>query len=286
MKRVPRGWWWRFRSGIPAGGKTLIGVAAVLGLILAGLAAAGIRVPGWIIFVALALTFLTPVVVAFLRGHTALIPPAVVDEMSADGHYTCGYCSSYQLRTACELARPYYRHEWVSPDVVEQWRLQNPKAFVHITNAENVLCACFGVMALKEGFMNELISGRVRDAQMLAADILPLESSRKSSSIYISGVVVREPHMFRGSKRTWVLLWAMLVYLKQVYGPRKARTLYAIAVTRDSERLMQRLGFTLASEAANREDRCNMYRYVLDKKGREALAHRLGDFSGMCDILF
>jgi hypothetical protein len=71
--------------------------------------------------------------------------------------------------------------------------------------------------------------------------------------------------------------------MKTVFGLHKTRILYALAVTKSSEILMRNLGFELVSEAADRVDRCNLYRFSFTRASWARLCHRVGDLRAMCD---
>lgn len=220
--------------------------------------------------------------VAYTKGHLTLLPDSLVDEMSSDEHYFCKFSSTEHLREACEMTKPYYRNDYVSADIAEQWRMKNPEAFVQITNSNGELCAFFGILALRKSFMDLYIEGKVADTQLDEQNILNLENSRKCDRLYISGVIVRNHLKHIGRKRARVMLWAILAYIKSIYGLRKKRELFAVAVTKESERLMKKLGFQLTCGRGQRQDKHNMYSYALSKKSWEYLMYKVGDFSRMC----
>jgi hypothetical protein len=225
-------------------------------------------------------------VVAYLRGRFKLIPDGITDEMSTEQHYTCRFCSSDHFHEACDWTRHYYGASYVEFNRAEQWRVRAPDSFLEIVNAEGELCAAFGVLALEGSFMTQFIAGKVTDAQVDANCILTKEKARKSDRLYISGVIVREPHTHRGRKRARVMVWAMLRYVTQVYGFRKSRILYALAVTEESELLLKSLGFNMVCKGNAREDRHDLYSLKLGKQCCEELLARTGDYTKMCDCSF
>jgi hypothetical protein len=184
------------------------------------------------------------------------------------------------------MTKPYYGREYVAPDIAVQWRTRNPMGFVQITNSEGELCACFGVLGLSDSFMDQYTKGRVADRELRGDDILDLEKSKRSKRLYISGVVVRDSESHKGHKRARVMIWAMLIYLQRTYRLRGRRELYAVAVTKESERLMKNLNFTLVSRAGSRRDKCNMYRCELTKPFWDELICKVGDWSALCTCDF
>ena len=143
-----------------------------------------------------------------MQGH-------LVEEVGSDGAYRCKPVTSENLRLACELTRPYYGHEFVRHEIAEQWRVANEEAFECVTNKEGDLCAAFGILPLKDSFMDLFLDGRIEDPQLQAKDILPPGNVRQCKRLYISGVVVRDPTKMIGNKRARVMLWAMLMHLKR-----------------------------------------------------------------------
>jgi len=104
---------------------------------------------------------------------------------------------------------------------------------------------------------------------------------KKEDRIYISGVVVRDPASLMGGKRATIMLWTILQYIKRTFKLQKTRTFYAVGLTRQSEKLLQKLGFHICCEKRSRKDNSNMYRIDLDKKTWTGLLARIGDFSKM-----
>ena len=153
-----------------------------------------------------------------------------------------------------------------------------------VYNRGRELCAAFGLLALRDSFMDLFIDGRIEDLKLRDNDILTGSNAKKCERLYISGVVVRDPGKLVGHRRTKVMLWAMLQHLKREYGLRKIRELYAIAVTRESERLMRNLQFEHIGESSGRLDKCPLYRCVLTRANWKRLLCEVGDCSGMCSI--
>jgi hypothetical protein len=164
--------------------------------------------------------------------------------------------------------------------------MKNPAGFVQIINASGELCACFGILGLKHSFTEQFLAGNVSDTRLSADDVLPLEKARGASSLYISGVVVRDSTRHTGHKRAGVMLWCMLHYMKTVYGLRKARLLYAVAVNRKSEQMMKNFGFRLLDPKERRIDKCPLYGFSLTKNTWVELMRHIPDYSRMCECDF
>lgn len=286
LKRRRPNWWIRLKSGWKAGlaasGAIFSFSAVVIGLINA----TEVRVPWKFIGLAAVLSILIFPIAAYLRGRIHLIPDFLIDEMSEDGVYTCEYCSEEILREACEMTEGSYGQDYVAADIALQWWLKNPKAFVAIKNSDGELCACFGILALQDSFFEQFIDGTVSDRQLKQSNIVGVGASKKAKRLYISGVVVRDPRTPRGGKRTRVMIWVMLKYIKKLCGANLDRELIALAVTKDSENLLKRFGFHLIGKSAQRVDRHNLYSYQLSAATWEQMLMRTYDCSRMCNCRF
>lgn len=222
--------------------------------------------------------------VAFIRGRGKLLPDTFVDEIGNERSFTARLCSSHCLHEACDLTQDSYGDAYVPCDIAEQWRLKNPFGFVQIMNPENRLCACFGVLALHQSFMDQLIAGLVCDQDLRGENVCSWGDSLKSSRLYISGVVVSEPRSHKGRKRAAVMFWVMLEYLHRLYGLKTPRKIYAVGVTRESRQAMENLGFVLEMPAAYRKDKRDLYRYDLTETTWNRLLCELNDWSRICKI--
>jgi hypothetical protein len=285
-KRVSPNFWVRIKSGRRAGYAAAGVTFTVATAVITAISGTQSRVPWKLIIFFLVLTVAVFPIVAYWRGRLHLIPDFFVDELSEDGQYSCEFCSEDRLREACKMTEAYYGHDYVAADIALQWWMKNPKAFVAIVNSDGVLCACFGILALKDSFMDQFIAGKVSDKQLSECDIHNFSASKRSKRLYISGVIVRNPRTPRGGKRTRVMIWVMLKYVRKVYGAKIGRQLFALAVTKDSESLMKRFDFQLVGLAAQREDKHNLYSYDLTEESRKKMLQRVYDCSRMCKCEF
>ncbi len=284
MKRVPARLCHRLAAGRNVGFAVFLGFSGLSGTAITIYAGTGNTISGGVAWSIVGGGVVVSVAAAFIRGQTKLLPNAVVDDVGADTPYTCRYCTAEHLAEACEMTKPYYGNEYVCCDVAEQWRQKNPTGFVEILNRSGELCACFGVLGLTNSFREQFVYGRVSDTLMGPDCVLAPEDSRKAEHLYISGIVVRDPDTYSGQKRAYVMVWAIVHYLKTLYGLRRNRTLIAIAANKESERLMKNLGFRLQCDGKQRVDRCPMYCYEFTKQSVKHLLMRVGDLSPMCEL--
>ena len=286
LRRVAPTAWQRMKYGAVTGVGTTIATAIIAALAIHGVTASWAVVGGPIFAGAIAGSIAVGVAAAYLRGRLSQLPDSLIDDVGADGIYKCGFCTEERLREAVELTKPYYEHEYVAPDVALQWRMKNPTGFVQIVNSAGELCASFGILGLTKGFTEQFMAGKVADTQLSSEDVLTPEKSRRAENLYISGVVVRDAEKPIGHKRASVMLWSMLHYMKQVYGKRKERRLYAVAVNQKSERMLRRFGFQLLATKDSRVDRCPLYALTLTKSTWIQLMQEIPDYSRMCQCDF
>ena len=287
MKRITLTWFMRIRAGVGVGTKVFVSVFGVIATLTGLINAGGTLVP-WKISILYggALSFVLGLICAYWKGQLTQIPDAFIDEPGSEGPYTAELCSGKRLEEACGMTRSSYRTEYVPPEVAEQWRLKNGKGFVDILNANGTLSACFGILALEASFQKQFLNGKVSDTQMRGDDVCTYAESRRATHLYISGVVVRDAMVLLGSKHAKVMTWVMLEFVRRFYGLGRKRTLIAVAVTEQSERLLIRLGFKLKMEKKNRVDKCNLYSYELTKSSWQTLLRKVGDHSRLCKLKF
>lgn len=286
LKRRRPNWWIRLKSGWRVGLATAITLFGLVGGVIGLISATQARVPWKFVGFAVGLTILIFPIASYLRGRVHLIPDSLVDEMSEDGIYTCEYCSEEILREANEMTEIFYGQDFVATDIALQWWIKNPKAFVAIKNSAGELCACFGILALEDSFLDQFIAGTVSDKQLKQSNILSFNASKKAKRLYISGVVVRNPGTPRGSKRTRVMIWVMLKYIKKLCGANLNKELIALAVTAESENLLKRFGFQMIGNSRQRIDRHNLYSYGLSVTTWDQMLMRTYDCSRMCNCKF
>jgi len=237
-----------------------------------------------IIIVLVVILIASGIFAAFIRGKQKLVPDIIVDELSTENQYFANTCTRESMYEADEMTKPYFGRNFIPCDKIEQWRIKNNKGFVHLTNADGLLCACFVIIGLESSFFDQFIAGRLAEHQIDSDVVLPYEEMRKQNRIYISGVVVREPGSYIGAKRARVTLWTMLEYAKNVFTLRKTRTFYAVGITTESEKLLKAMGFGICGNKESRKDESNLYKLDLDKNTWLKLISKVGDYSRMVDI--
>jgi hypothetical protein len=224
--------------------------------------------------------------VAFLKGQLVHLPDEIIFEDNIDKEYTADYCTSKTLAQANSITKPYYGSEYVTNEKAESWRQKSPHSFIHIVNKNGKLVASFGIIAIEPSFFSHFLKGRLIDNELESDDILDDSRTKNSNDLYISGVVVRNPDNRIGNRRAVVMVWAMLMYLKKNFGLRKERDIYALAVSKSSENLLKRSGFSIISEANERKDGLNLYHLHFTRLEYNYILDRIGDYSKFCKVNF
>lgn len=229
---------------------------------------------------------LTSVIIALVKVRITHIPDIIVRDISLQSNYKCCSCTDADLKEANDLCRPSYGRHSLPTSTLDKWRLTNNRIFMAIKDDKNRLVASFGIVPIRENFMEMFRTGRVTESQLGPEDIYPPADMQQARSLYVSGVVVREPESGAAGSRGRLMLWAMSEYLRELYGTSKRRKLYALAVTRDGEKLLTRLEWQIASAASTRPDRHNLFTTALNNKLLESIVHEVGDYKDSCDCKF
>ena len=276
----------RVRSGISYGFKSFLASIGLVGTCVGVFAATGNIIDFQTILYLAAFCFVVGLVTTIVKGSSNHLPYDVIYEETQDGQYEAGFCTRESLAEANALTKAYYGDEYVPDNVAESWRQKNPYAFVHILNKNKELCACFAVIGVEKSFMSQFIKGRLTDHELTSDDVLDYQNTKKSSTPYISGVVVKNPESPVGHRRTLVMIWSMLEYIKKMYGFRKSRDIYALAVSKPSENLLKKSGFELCGLSSQRKDGRNFYKMHLKSNKFDEIYARIGDYSKVCELKY
>ena len=221
-----------------------------------------------------------------IKGSLSHLPDDILFNTLSNESYVSDYCTKTTLELANGLTQPYYHHEYVEDRIAEMWRIKNSKGFVHILNQAGDVCASFGILAIKASFMEYFVKGDLQDNNLGSDEVLTFEQSKKSKELYISGVVVSEPDNIIGRRRALVMIWCMINYIKNIYGIKKERKIYALAVSKQSENLLKRSGFQIECSKKNRIDKLNLYSLIINKDSINDILLRVGDYSTCCKCMF
>lgn len=283
MKRINPNFIVRIFKGWKAGITALFGLSSIFGLLLFLFNFS--QYCWYRNYYSIIIILIISILAAFISGNIRMLPSIIIDELSKENSYIASYCDSSGLKEADEMTKPYFGNDFIPFNQIEQWRLKNPKGFVQIKNSEGLLCACFVILGLASSFFDQFLVGSLSEHDIRSDDVLDIESSKKLDRIYISGVVVRNPSSFLGHKRANIMLWTMLQYINKMYGFRKNRAYYAVAITNESEKLLKALNFNLLGDKHTRKDQSNLYKIDINRETWNNLLCRIGDYSRMVRLL-
>ncbi len=286
FKRIRPNLLMRFRKGFKYGFNTFLIIFTIATGVIGVLAITGEVFTIRFILIVGAMMIFISLFVTFIKGQLIHLPDQIIFEDNIDKEYVADFCTSRTLAQANSITKPYYGSEYVSNDKAEGWRQKSPHSFIHILNNNGKLVASFGIIAIEPSFFSQFLKGRLIDNKLEPDDILDDSRTKNSNDLYISGVVVRNPDNRIGNRRAIVMVWSMLMYLKQNFGLRKEREIYALAVSQSSENLLKRSGFSIISEASERKDSLNLYHLHFTRENYEYILDRIGDYSKFCKVNF
>jgi hypothetical protein len=284
-KRVEPRISFRLRVGLRSGGVAFGTLFAVWGTVFTLLQASGYTFKLRYIVAVLLISIIVSGAYGIKKARVEHLPDSVIIADDRDNGYVLAYetkpiCSHFNRETV-----KYFRHaDCVDDVVVEGWRLRNKQAFIYLRNGRGEPCAALCVFSLRPSFMEQFIKGRVAEPDVEPEDVLSLADSKKSRTLYLAAIIVKDPNTSLGHRRACVMVWAVIQYLKRVFGTRKARTIYAVPVNKSSENLLKGLGFRLCSFAATRKDRHDLYCFEMTAATIAASLKRVGDYSNCCSI--
>jgi len=187
------------------------------------------------------------------------------------------------LEEVAQLARQCYGKSTISlSSYVEIWK-ENPNILVALTGAKGEFLGYFDVIPLKCSFGEFFLAGRVSEKDITKEDVVKPTEIAECKYIYISGLAVANWETYQGQTNANILVWGLLKYLGHFYG-RQNSFAFAVAVTKDGEKLLRSFHLELLSEGSCRRDKCSIYGLTLTRSAiRERLACVL-DFSLLCTI--
>lgn len=274
----------RFRHGwrtAAALSGSLFGAAAIA---VALYTSAGKTLPLGTVIAAAISILLVSLFVGVARAKIEHLPDAIAfcdpgDESYAFLNETLEVCTQFNRETAL-----YFGRDCVADAVVSGWWRKCERGFVYIKNAQGVPCAAACLFALSKSFMEQFKRGNVGDTQIEPEDILSFEECKKSDTLYLSTIIVREPHTQAGHRRAVVMVWAVIQYIKRIYGTKRLRHIYAVPINPASKNLVVRLGFEVVSEAKHRVDRHDLYVLEITREKIDQALNRIGDHARYCSI--
>lgn len=284
-KRVGSRFAFRLQHCLSSGAKLFGGLFLTCGTVFTLLQAGRYTYQFRYIVLALAASVVISVVYGVWKARIDHLPDVIIVCDDEDKSYEL----RYETKNICahfnrESAKYFARGDYVDDVIVEGWRSKNPHAFVYLKNAKGEPCAALCVFSLRDSFIEQFIKGSVAEVDIEPTDVLDLAGSKKARSLYLAVIIVKEPNTSIGHRRACVMVWAVIQYLKRIFGTKKKRMIYAVPVNKSSENLLKGLGFSLLAHASVRKDRHDLYAFEMTATSLAAALRRIGDHSGCCSI--
>jgi hypothetical protein len=124
------------------------------------------------------------------------------------------------------------------------WRKKNPLIFTAVVDAGDELIGFFDVFPLTDEAAAALLSGKRKEREITAGDILSAANSAPAKAIYVASIVVNPHHpVHRSVVAKDVLLLKFIEFLIDNFPPTPDRYLLAFAHTREGDRVLRNAGF-------------------------------------------
>jgi len=166
----------------------------------------------------------------------------------------------------------------------KQWLLINPNIFVCLKDIRGHFQGYFDIYALSDSFFDCFEQGLVGEQEIRHTHILAPDKAYSCRRLYLAGMAVANCETMAGKRNACCLIWGLLRYLQCFHQSSGERLLYASAVTREGERLLQRFQFTLKLPAEARCDPHPLYVRSVSSASIESILRVLPDWTTVCQI--
>lgn len=234
----------------------------------------------WLVLISLIVSS----IVAYIKGKASHLPEQIIFDTDVDKSYQIQYEPTEVCNFFNEETSNYFGRDFVENEIVEKWRIKNPKGFIYLKNQLNEPCAALCVFGLRDSFMSKFIKGKLTEHDIDTEDVLSFSSSKKSANLYLAAIIVKDPHTIIGNKRAIIMIWGLIQYIKTIYGLNIRRKIYAIPVNVASENLLKKFGFEIVTFAKCRRDKHNLYALDLNRENINTALMRIGDCSHLCTL--
>jgi hypothetical protein len=154
------------------------------------------------------------------------------------------------------------------------WRQKNPIIFSAVTDEENRLIGFFDVWPLTEKAAAGLISGKLKEGDLVIGDIAPFEQNAAAQRIYLASIMANpKQKSYSPVVAKEVLLLKFAEFLASTFPPNGERTLFAFGHTLAGETLLKRARFT--NTALSEDTRQKDPLYQLSENGYSDLVATL-----------
>jgi hypothetical protein len=189
------------------------------------------------------------------RLHPQQLSSDVVPESPKYGFKKlCCPCTTPLAKQVASLAKICFGGNTIALDHYEQLRVKNENILACLTSVSGRFLGYFDILPIDDSFAKLFMSGKLGEKDLTHEHVLGLHEMESAHFVYLSGIASENPTSMTGMQNASILVWASFKYLDHFYG-KSVSIAFASAVTKEGERLLQRLGFSLHSAAEARSDK-------------------------------
>jgi hypothetical protein len=193
-------------------------------------------------------------------------------------------CSSALVSEVHKLADDSYGGENVSLEQVSSWIEKNPKVLAALVSRVHGPVGYFDVLPLKKVALQAFVTGSTTEAALWGIDLMDAKSAKRSGSIYLAGIAVKNPASHVGRRYASMLVWGLLHYLSTFYPESSGRRLIALGATAEGERLLKRFHPQVIALGTKRRDGHDLYEIQLTTPLVNSVLHGMPDWSPLCRL--
>ena len=173
----------------------------------------------------------------------------------------------------------YSSQDAVPEHKLREWFLRNRNGF-NLIKLDDQKVGHVNFLPLKARFLAEFIDGKIVEKDATANDIHPPTSRQHIKDIYVESVAILHPSESVRGKILLQLFSDFLAIITRVCAAEQLQHIYAMAATKDGQRLLSHLSFEIVNPSQRRKDEHLLFRAspgdlarMFREKGRSARKH-------------
>jgi hypothetical protein len=169
----------------------------------------------------------------------------------------------------------------IESSVYDQLAKKNPLMLACLTDGKGELLGYFDAIPLEDAFAKMFLKGLFDETKIADEVVLPAQKMATCKYLYITGIAVANSTTPAGKMNGRILIWASLRYLKKYYG-RSRPLAFAIATTKEGERLAELVGMSLDREEHSSTCRYKLYSMRLTSEAIDNVLSIVPDRASSC----
>lgn len=247
-------------------------------------------VDGWQLktLIGLVLFSLVPVTTILVRWvrSQAQLPDGVGRDLSPLPKHFCRVpATAVSINGARKLAERQFGPASISyPNLIAMYEVNGHSLIALECNGIVVAYADFFI--LRPNYLEQLIAGKLKESEMKADMTAPLTDFANVGSLYLAGIVVKEPHQSHGGRRAAILLWvACKLLLEEYFLEVDSIMLYAEGFSDEGITLLvDDLAFECMDDSPNRASGYPLYCRKLTRDDVQDWLESHADWSRVCTL--